>query len=116
MNCTHSGIEITQNNLFLAGNVADDGFKVLVDHVFVSGVADNVGAYTLIRVTGPVVEALGAATAWLNHSQQAVPHCKSYSVLSGLFRAIPLPEECVVPLLQGTRVFKSTHADKKEFC
>ena len=70
-------IEVTQNNnLFLAGNVPEDGCKVLVEHVFCvwcggqcwgihadegdwacGGVkADSVGAYTLMRVTGPVVE------------------------------------------------------------
>ena len=33
--CTHSAIEVTKtNNLFLAGNVPDDGCKVLVEHVF----------------------------------------------------------------------------------
>ena len=57
MICSHSGIEVTQNNnLFLAEDVPDDGCKVLVEHAFVSGVADSVGAYTLIRVTGPAVE------------------------------------------------------------
>ena len=50
-----------------------------------SRVANSVGAYTLIRVT----------LAWLNHSQQAVPHCKSYSMLSGLVRVLALPEDCV---------------------
>ena len=48
-----------------------------------SGVADSVGAYTLMRVTGPEQtgafkaksqEAFGATTAWLNHSQRAAPH------------------------------------------
>ena len=35
MICAHSGIEVTQNNnLFLAGNVPDDGCKVLVEYVF----------------------------------------------------------------------------------
>ena len=71
---------------------------------FVSGVADSVGAYTLIRVTGPVVELRRRAS--LDYSQQAVPYCKSYSMLSGLVGALPLPEECVVLLLQGTRVCK----------
>ena len=52
-------------------------------------------------------ETLRAATAWLNHSHQAVPCCKSYSMLSGLVGALPLSEECVVLLLQGTRVCKS---------
>ena len=34
--CTHSGIEVTQkNNLFLAGNVPDDGCKVPVEHVLI---------------------------------------------------------------------------------
>ena len=34
MICTNSGIEGTQNNnLFLAGNVPDDGCEVLVEHV-----------------------------------------------------------------------------------
>ena len=78
---------------------------------FVSGVADSVGAYMLIRVNGGIKaesqKALGAATAWLSHSQQAVLHCRSYSVLPGLAGALPLPEECVVLLLQGTRVCKS---------
>ena len=54
--CTHSGIEVTQNNnLFLAGNVPDDGCKVLVEHVFCVW-CGSVGAYTLIRVTGLMVE------------------------------------------------------------
>ena len=104
MICTHSGIEVTQNNnLFLAGDVPDDVCKVPVECVFSVCVADSVGAYTLIRVTGPVEcqEALGAATAWLNHSQQAVRQCKSYS---GLVGALPLPEECEVLLFQGIRL------------
>ena len=52
-------------------------------------------------------EALGAATARLNHSQQADPHCKSYSLLSGLVEAFSMVEECVFLLLQDTRVCKS---------
>ena len=55
MICTHSGIEVAHNiDLLLAGDVPDDGCKVLVEHVFVSGVANIVWAYTLIRVTWPM--------------------------------------------------------------
>ena len=113
MICTHS---VTQkNNVFLAGDVPDDGCKVLVEQVFCVRCGGQCwGIYTLIRgdwacggVKAESQEALGAASAWLIHSQQAVPHCKSYSVLSGLARALPLPEECVVLLPQGTRVCKS---------
>ena len=56
--CTHSGIEVAQENkLFIVGDAADDGCEVLVELVFciISDVADMVGAFTLTRVTGPAV-------------------------------------------------------------
>ena len=54
--CTHSGIEVDQENkFFIVTDAADDGCEVLVELVFVSDVADIVGAYTLTRVTGPAV-------------------------------------------------------------
>ena len=85
-------IEVTQNNnLFLAGNVPEDGCKVLVEHVFCVwcggqcwGIHADEGDWACGGVKAESQEALGAATAWLDHSQKVVPHCKSYSMLSGL--------------------------------
>ena len=57
-------------------------------------------------------EALGAVATWLNHSQRAIPHCKSYSVLSWFVRALTLPEERVVLLPQGTRVSESCFLER----
>ena len=59
-------------------------------------------------------EALGATTAWLDHSQQGVSRCKCDSMLSGLVGTLPLPEEYVV-LLQGTRVCKSCLLESSNF-
>ena len=97
MICVHSGIEVAQkNNLFLAGDVPDDGCKVLVEHALCVWC---VGAYMLTRVTGPVVEIRRRVR---RRSESPVPgstilsklfpHSKSNSVLSGLARALLLPE------------------------
>ena len=80
---------------------------------FVSGVVDSVGAYTLIRVTWPVVELrqrdrrrseppLPGSTIL----SKLFPHCKSYSMHSGLVRCLPLPKEYVALLLLGAIVCK----------
>ena len=86
MICIHFGIEVTQNNVFLAGNVPDYGCNVLVEHSFVSGVADSVGAYTLIRVTGPVA---GLGRRARSRSEQLLPGSASLSKL--LLTANPIP-------------------------
>ena len=66
------------------------------------GIYSDEGDWACGGVKAESQEALGAAAAWLDHSQLAVPPCKSNSVLSGLVRALLLLEEGVVPLLRGT--------------
>ena len=77
MICTHTGIEATQKNiLFLAGNVADDGCKGLVKHVFgvwcggqCWGIHADYGDGACGGVKVESQEGLGAATAGFIHSQ-----------------------------------------------
>ena len=48
-------------------------------------------------------ESFRATTAQFHHVQQAIPHCEANSMLLGLVRALSLPTERVVLLLQFPR-------------
>ena len=84
--------------------VGEEAGRFLQYSSFVSDVAVIVEAFTLLRETGPavvlVVVDIGAV---LNHCclvimmlSRRFPICTTYSVLSVLFRALPLPVECVI--------------------
>ena len=54
--CAHSGSKVDmENKLFMVGDAADGGCEVLLELVFCIRFAENLGAYTLTKMTGHAV-------------------------------------------------------------